>query len=150
MNAQRFNEGDGVHIISLKKDGVIQTALGGGRYRVAIGSLTATCSERNLTLSQSPRSNSSSTPQTLRPSTYPRPSQSLDLHGLTVDEAIRKLETWLDAVILSDLAHVKIVHGLGTGRVKRAVHERLQSFRAVKRFAINQFNPGETDVYLDG
>jgi DNA mismatch repair protein MutS2 len=148
MSAPRFSEGDGVHIITLKKDGVIQTPLGGGKYRVAIGSLTVTCSERDLTPSQSPRSNSSSTHQPSRPSTYPRPSQSLDLHGLTVDEAIRKLEAWLDTVILSDLSHVKIVHGLGTGRVQRAVHERLQTITAVKRYAINQFNPGETDIYL--
>ncbi len=148
MNEHTFKEGDGVHIISLKKDGVIQTALGGGKYRVAIGSLTVTCSERDLTPSQSPRPTSSSTPQTSRPSTHPRPPHSLDLHGLTVDQAIRKLDAWLDAVILSDLSHVKIVHGLGTGRVQRAVHERLKPFKAVKRYAINQFNPGETDVYL--
>lgn len=148
MSAPRFSEGDGVHIITLKKDGVIHTALGAGRYRVAIGSLTVTCSERDIIPSQSPRPTSSSTPQTSRPSTHPRPSQSLDLHGLTVDEAIRKLEAWLDAVILSDLSHVKIVHGLGTGRVQRAVHERLKTFTAVKRYAINQFNPGETDIYL--
>jgi DNA mismatch repair protein MutS2 len=58
------------------------------------------------------------------------------------------LDSWLDAVILSDLYHVKVVHGLGTGRVQRAVHERLQNFKAVRRFAINQHNAGETDVYL--
>jgi DNA mismatch repair protein MutS2 len=148
MSAQRFKEGEAVHIIYLKKDGVIQTALGAGKYRVANGSLTVTCSERDLTPSQSPRPTSSSTPQTSRPSTHPRPPQSLDLHGLTVDEAVRKLDAWLDAVILSDLSHAKIVHGLGTGRVQRAVHERLKTFTAVKRYAINQFNPGETDIYL--
>lgn len=148
MSAQRFKEGEVVHIIYLKKDGVIQTALGAGKYRVAIGSLTVTCSERDLTPSQSPRPTSSSTPQTSRPSTHPRPPQSLDLHGLTVDEAVRKLDAWLDAVILSDLSHVKVVHGFGTGRVQKAVHYRLHKFKAVKRYAINPFNRGETDVYL--
>jgi DNA mismatch repair protein MutS2 len=147
MSAQRFNEGDGVHIISLKKEGVVQTVLGGGKYRVAIGSLTLTCAGRDLIPTSSPRPLPTTTPPT-RTTTYPRPPQSLDLHGLTVDEAIRKLDAWLDAVILSDLSHVKVIHGLGTGRVQRAVHERLQSFKAVKRYAINQFNPGETDVYL--
>lgn len=146
MNEHTFKEGDGVHIISLKKDGVVQTVLGGGRYRIAIGSLTLTCGDSDLTRSTSPRGPASTAPS--RGSTYPRPPQSLDLHGLTVDEAIRKLDAWLDAVILSDLSHVKIVHGLGTGRVQRAVHERLKTFKAVKRYAINQFNPGETDIYL--
>ena len=148
MNEHTFNEGDGVYILSLKKEGVVQTVLGGGKYRVAIGSLTVTCPELDLTQSQTPRSKDSTTPQRSRPPHYPRPPQSLDLHGLTVDEAIRKLDGWLDAVILSDLSHVKIVHVLGTGRVQRAVHERLRTFSAVKRYATNQFNPGETDVYL--
>ena len=148
MKGHIFNEGDGVRITSLKKDGVIHSALGSDRYRVAIGSLIVTCRESDLTPADSPRS--SNAPVTSRPagSTYPRPPQSLDLHGLTVDEAIRKLDGWLDSVILSDLSHVKVVHGLGTGRVQRAVHGRLHSFTAVKRFALNQWNAGETDVYL--
>ena len=148
MSAQRFNEGDGVHITSLKRDGVVQSHLGGERYRIAIGSLTITCVASDLAPPQSKKGRSSSPSQPLRSSPPPRPPKSLDLHGLTVDEAIRKLDSWLDAVILSDLSHVKVVHGLGTGRIQRAVHERLQNFKAVKRFVVNEWNAGETDVYL--
>lgn len=148
MSDQRFNEGDSVHIISLKRDGVVQRHLGGERYRIAIGSLSMTCAANDLAPPHAKRGDAPSPPKPLRSPPYPRPSQSLDLHGLTVDEAIRTVDSWLDAVILSDLSHVKIVHGLGTGRVQRAVHERLQTFKAVKRFALNQWNAGETDVYL--
>ncbi len=148
MSAHRFNEGDSVHIISLKRDGVVQTALGGTRYRIAIGSLTMTCAAGDLTAPQSKKGGVPSQPQPVQLPPSARPAQSLDLHGLTVDEAIRKLDSWLDSVILSDLSHVKVVHGLGTGRIQRAVHERLQTFKAVKRFTINQWNAGETDVYL--
>jgi DNA mismatch repair protein MutS2 len=148
MSVQRFKEGDGVRIISLKKDGVIQTPLSAKKYRVAIGPLTITCVEDDLVPREAPRSPPPQTPRLSRSPSSARPAQSLDLHGLTVEEALRALDAWLDAVILSDLSHVKVVHGLGTGRVKRAVHERLQTFTAVKRFAINQWNTGETDVYL--
>ena len=148
MTAHTFNEGDGVRVVSLKKDGVVHSVLGGDKYKVAIGSLSITCAARDLTPTTSPRPSSTITAPTSRASNAARPSQSLDLHGLTVDEAIRKLDAWLDSVILSDLTHVKVVHGLGTGRVQRAVHARLQSFKAVKRFAVNQWNAGETDVYL--
>lgn len=148
MGEHTFNEGDGVRVISLKKDGVVLSSLGCDKYKVVIGSLTITCAGPDLTPTTSPRLSSTTTPPTSRAPKAPRPSQSLDLHGLTVDEAIRKLDTWLDSVILSDLTHVKVVHGLGTGRVQRAVHERLQAFKAVKRFAVSQWNAGETDVYL--
>lgn len=148
MSAHRFNEGDSVHVISLKRDGVVQTVLSGKGYRIAVGSLTMICAATDLAAPQSRKGGASSQAQPVRLSPSARPSASLDLHGLTVDEAIRKLDTWLDAVILSDLSHVKVVHGLGTGRVQRAVHDRLQAFKAVKRFAVNQWNAGETDVYL--
>jgi DNA mismatch repair protein MutS2 len=148
MSEQRFKEGDAVRVVTLKRDGVVQTLLGRERYRIAVGSLAITCTTNELTPAQSKSPSSQPSPQAKRPSPPPRPPQTLDLHGLTVDEAIRKLDSWLDAVILSELSHVKVVHGLGTGRVQRAVHERLQMFAAVKRFSINQWNAGETDVYL--
>ncbi|MEY4667668.1 MAG: hypothetical protein RL518_367 [Pseudomonadota bacterium] len=148
MSVRTFQEGDEVQIISLKKMGVIQTPLGGERYRVAIGSLSIACSAHDLVLHEGPRPRSGTTQHRSLPPSSSRPPQSLDLHGLTVEEAVRKLDAWLDSVILSDLSHVKVIHGLGTGRVQRAVHQRLQIFKAVKRFALNQSNPGETDVYL--
>jgi DNA mismatch repair protein MutS2 len=67
---------------------------------------------------------------------------------LTVDEAIRKLDQWLDSVVLSDLYQAKVIHGLGTGRVQSAVHEYLRRIKAVRHFKINEWNAGETDIYL--
>jgi DNA mismatch repair protein MutS2 len=58
------------------------------------------------------------------------------------------MDAWLDKVILSDLSRVKVLHGLGTGRVLAAVHARLRELKAVRNFKINERNPGETDVYL--
>jgi DNA mismatch repair protein MutS2 len=148
MGEHTFNEGDRVRVISLKKDGVVHSILGGGKYRVAIGSLTITCAARDLTPTTSPRPAPTKPLTPSHSSNHPRPPQSLDLHGLTVDQAIRKLDSWIDAVVLSDLTHVKVVHGLGRGKIQRAVHERLHAIRSVKRFSINQWNAGETDVYL--
>jgi DNA mismatch repair protein MutS2 len=73
---------------------------------------------------------------------------SIDLHGLTVDQASRALEEWLNQMILSDAKQGKVIHGLGTGRVQRATHEILARYSAVRAFRINDANPGQTDVYL--
>jgi DNA mismatch repair protein MutS2 len=146
MCAQRFSEGEEVYIISLKKGGTVQSIVGADRYRVAIGSFTMTCNSSDLRKPPSKKVPSAPRPIPLLQSS--RPPQSIDLHGLAVDEAVRKLDSWLNSVILSELTHVKVVHGLGTGRVQRAVHERLHTLKAVKRFSINQWNTGETDVYL--
>ena len=148
MNAHQFREGDTVTIIALKKDGVISEMLGSGKYRVLVGSLHLTCSAKELRPSQPIAPAPRLTEQKVAIKNQPKPPQTLDLHGLTVDEAIRKLDQWLDSVVLSELYQVKVVHGLGTGRVQAAVHQHLRSIKAVRNFKINEWNAGETDIYL--
>lgn len=148
MNAPQFREGDTVTILALKKDGVIGEVLGNGRYKVVVGSLHLTCGSRELKPSQPAVPTPRLTEQKVLIKNQPKPSQTLDLHGLTVDEAIRKLDQWLDSVVLSDLYQAKVIHGLGTGRVQSAVHEHLRRIKAVRHFKINEWNAGETDIYL--
>ena len=147
MTTKQLREGASVVVKALKKIGVVEAVLGGGKYRVAVGSLKITCSERELEASSTPPSSSPpGTPATR--ASRPKPSSSLDLHGMRVDDAIRKLDQWLDDVILSELSFVKVVHGFGTGRVQEAVHRHLATLKVVRHFRINDRNPGETDVYL--
>ena len=148
MTEHNYVEGDWVTVISLGKDGVVDEVLHGGKFRVAVGSLRLTCSAAELAPAKPAAPKPRLNEQKVRIKNQPKPPQALDLHGLTVDEAIRKLDSWLDSVILSDLYHVKVIHGLGTGRVQWAVHEHLRTIKAVKSFKINEWNPGETEVYL--
>jgi dsDNA-specific endonuclease/ATPase MutS2 len=142
-----FNEGDHVLVKALKKTGTVEAVLAQSRYKVRIGSLSLTCCGEELAPSSQPAPPRHSTaPRRMDHS--PRPPESLDLHGLTVDDAVRTMDAWLDKVILSDLSRVKVLHGLGTGRVLAAVHARLRELKAVRNFKINERNPGETDVYL--
>ena len=73
---------------------------------------------------------------------------SIDLHGQTVKEAIEALETALDRALLNDVSQIEIVHGLGTGKVKEAVHKYLANSRHIKNFRISINNPGMTIAYL--
>lgn len=148
MSDDSFSEGDSVTVLSLKRDGVIEEALGGGKYRVAVGSIRVTFAAKDLARSKSKPNNDSASNRPPVARRGPKPPSSLDLHGCTVDEAIRKLDSWLDAVTLSELDHVKVVHGLGTSRVQAAVHEHLKAMQVVRHFKINEWNPGETDIYL--
>jgi DNA mismatch repair protein MutS2 len=79
-----------------------------------------------------------STPQNTEPQatsqrvTVSRPTMSgsvpseLNLIGMTVDEAIPKLENYLARATMSSLPEVRIIHGIGTGRLKQAVHDTLR------------------------
>jgi len=142
-----YREGDAVVVKKLKQVGLVREALSNHRYKVAIGSLSLTCHEDELEPGRAP-SVLSPKPRNLRTQTKARPPECLDLHGQKVVDALHMLEEWLSDVVLSDLTHVKVIHGLGTGRVQDAVHRRLQELKAVRHFKVNEFNPGETDIYL--
>jgi DNA mismatch repair protein MutS2 len=58
----------------------------------------------------------------------------IDLRGLRVDDGLDELERQLDAAYLAGMPFVRIIHGKGTGAMKKAVREALQTNPHVKRF----------------
>ncbi|MBO5491205.1 MAG: Smr/MutS family protein, partial [Desulfovibrio sp.] len=76
---------------------------------------------------------------------------SLDLRGQRADAALAELERFLDKALLAGFAEVEVVHGRGTGALRRQVHEFLRSFPAVARFAVapeDRGGDGMTIVHL--
>lgn len=61
---------------------------------------------------------------------------SLDLRGKRADEALASLESFLDKALLSGYSEVEIIHGRGTGALRRQVHAFLQSFPAIASYAL--------------
>jgi DNA mismatch repair protein MutS2 len=64
------------------------------------------------------------------------------LVGLRVDEAVPKLEHYLDRAAAHRLPDVRIVHGFGTGRLQAAVHECLKRHPLVRRFRLGRSGEG--------
>jgi DNA mismatch repair protein MutS2 len=143
--------GHWVKVTPLGKNAEIVERLSRGRYRVRIGALTVICQEHELIPTNAPRT-SRRTPEpgeeVARSARLTPPPTQLDLHGLTVPDAIAKLASWLDRAALANLEKVTVIHGHGTGRIQRAVHEYLAQMRIVRRFRINELNRGETEVFL--
>jgi DNA mismatch repair protein MutS2 len=71
-----------------------------------------------------------------------RESFSLDLRGLRADEAVASLEAYLDQAILIGTTQVEIIHGKGTGALRREVHEALRRSPAVDSFATANADQG--------
>ena len=75
----------------------------------------------------------------------------LNVIGSTVDEALARLEKFLDESTVTDLRELRIVHGHGTGQLRRAVAEFLKNHPLVERFETapqNQGGGGATIAYL--
>lgn len=72
----------------------------------------------------------------------------LDLRGMSADEAVATLANFLDGAMLANLAQVRIIHGKGTGVLRKAVHEELKRNRAVKKYRLGVYGEGEDGVTI--
>ena len=70
----------------------------------------------------------------------------VDLRGMTVDEALAALDLYLDNAMMARLETVTIIHGKGTGAVRKAVREHLKRSRYVKSFRPGRYGEGEDGV----
>lgn len=75
-------------------------------------------------------------------------SQRIDLHGLTVSEAIEKVELSISTALINCVSSLEIIHGCGQGILKQAVTQYLTNSPHIARFEPSLTNPGVTWVYL--
>ncbi|MBE5870950.1 MAG: endonuclease MutS2 [Lachnospiraceae bacterium] len=75
-------------------------------------------------------------------------STEINLLGLTVDEALAKLDKYLDDAYISHLPQVRIVHGKGTGALRNAVHSHLKRQKYIKSFRLGEFGEGDAGVTI--
>ncbi|MCD8105277.1 MAG: Smr/MutS family protein [Lachnospiraceae bacterium] len=72
----------------------------------------------------------------------------LNLIGKTTDEALIELDKYLDDAILAHLSPVRIVHGKGSGILRKAVHQYLRKQSCVASFRLGEFGEGDTGVTI--
>ncbi len=72
----------------------------------------------------------------------------LNLIGKTTDEALAELDKYLDDAYLSHMPSVRIVHGKGTGALRKAVHNYLRRQKYVKSYRLGEFGEGDSGVTI--
>jgi DNA mismatch repair protein MutS2 len=148
-----FVPGDEVHVAALGT-GVVREVRNRGRYLVELKGRSIAVSEGQLTIvsgRKRPEPRGASSPKASASETSGKASPvatSLDLHGLTVEEAVAALDTFLNDALLAGHADVRVIHGRSGGRLKAAVHARLKQLVAVRAFRLDPANVGVTIVTL--
>ena len=143
-----FAPGARVTVLTLNRTGTVEAVLRPGVYRVRMGALAATVRENDL----DPTAERTRTPRS--PAARGHVSSdidlvsTIDLHGLTAEQARERVLAHVNDAILAGATRVEIVHGIGTGRLKTAVGETLRGVTAVRRLAPHPTNPGVTIAYL--
>ena len=141
---QSLKLGERVNVSTLNAEGVV-TALGESDAEVQVGTIRVRARLSDLVRRQT-ADNGPSKEMTRkglsvedRPSsTVNRPSSSpgmeVDLRGLMSDDALDKMERYLEQAYLSGLPFVRIIHGKGTGKLRQAVRDALRGHSYVRSF----------------
>lgn len=72
----------------------------------------------------------------------------INLLGKTVDEAVAELDKYLDDALLSHMNTVRVVHGKGTGALRKGIHEYLRRQKHVKSYRLGEFGEGDAGVTI--
>ncbi len=70
------------------------------------------------------------------------------LRHLTVDEALLKLDKYLDDAFMAGLYRVRVIHGKGTGTLRQMVHEQLAKHPLVKSYRLGGYGEGGAGVTI--
>ncbi|MCX6058628.1 MAG: endonuclease MutS2 [Chloroflexi bacterium] len=138
---QSLRLGERVTVSTLNAEGVV-TALGESDAEVQIGTirmrarlsdLVRRASEQSSVISKQKAESGKQIAESGRPNTK-SPGMEVDLRGLMAEDALDKMERYLEQAFLSGLPFVRIIHGKGTGRLRQAVREALRGHEYIKSF----------------
>ena len=75
-------------------------------------------------------------------------SPEINLLGMTVDEATADLDKYLDDAYLANLPQVRVIHGKGTGALRKGIHQYLRKVKYEKEFHLAEFGEGDMGVTI--
>ena len=149
--ASDFHLGDSVHVISLNLDGTVRSLPNQkGELTVQMGIFQSTVKISDVEIVKEEKQSKQQKTAQYRASVNKAKNikPEINLLGMTVDEAIMELDKYLDDACLSHLNQVRIVHGKGTGALRKGVHEYLKRQKYVKSFRLGEFGEGDAGVTI--
>ena len=126
-------------VLEVKKDGTL-------RLQAGILKLTARQDEVRVTEGETQQSVKKVVERAAHQLRSLGASPEVDLRGLTGDEAVVELDRFLDNAVMGKLQQVTIIHGKGTGAVRRAVREHLKRSPYIRTFRPGRYGEGEDGV----
>ena len=127
---RKLKRGDTVMVTSLNKEGVILTDPDtSGRVMVQVGIIKTKVDVSELRLVENKKvtvNNRVPATRTVTSKVERNATTELDLRGMNAEEAVMELERFIDGCVLSSMKTITIIHGKGTGVLRKAVHAALK------------------------
>ncbi len=146
------NVGDKVKVLSYGQTGTITKKLAEHEYEVQMGIIKVKVSDRDIEkIGSQQKSQSKPKVRAVSASRRSNIRSELDLRGQRYDEAMTNLDRYIDSALLSGLDVVTIIHGIGTGAIRKGVWQYLKTSKHVKSYnyaPANEGGNGATIVHL--
>lgn len=149
-----FKLGESVKVLSMNLTGTISSLPDSrGNVTVQMGILRSQVPISDLEIIEevnpyAPKSFKRTSKGKLKMSKSLSVSPEINLLGKTVDEAVAELDKYLDDALLSHLSTVRVVHGKGTGALRKGIHEFLRRQKHVKSYRLGEFGEGDAGVTI--
>lgn len=150
IDIKTIQPGDTVFVRKLNQKGIVQ-GINGQELLVQLGGLHTTIKASECTFIAYARKSSEITRSQHRHIHSSRALQKtattkreIDLRGLMVNEAESVLDKFIDDAVMAGLSEILIIHGKGTGALRKGIHEYLKRHRSVASFAFAEMNEGGT------
>ena len=154
VKEESLKVGDKVYVKSVNQTGIVQNIrLQKKEAEILCGSIKIRSKISDLSLVIEDKKAQTTKKQErvqVKKSLTPKPAPTLEINiiGKTVHEALPDVEAFIDAAVIANLEEVRIVHGVGTGKLRAGVHEFLRTHKNVAEFRYGKYGEGETGVTI--
>lgn len=149
LDTSKLKIGDNVHINSYNTDGII-TALPDtkGNVFVSVGVMTFKVKVSDLSNSKDSVKVETKTSTSYKPKSNMYIKSEIKLLGYYGDDAIAELDKYIDDAVISGLNSVRIVHGKGSGQLRKVIHNYLKNHPSVVSFDLAEYGQGDAGVTI--
>lgn len=146
-----LREGARVFVKPMQTEGVVTSySQGKGEAEVTCGSMKLRCKPADLLIIENAPQvgvvKRADSVKVVRKIPVSQPVLEINVLGLTVPEALYEVDNFIDRAVTDNLEEIKVIHGVGTGKLRKAIAEHLKRHKNVESFRAGKYGEGETGV----
>ncbi|HLR71096.1 MAG TPA: endonuclease MutS2 [Pseudogracilibacillus sp.] len=144
---QEIKPGDDVKVLSLSQTGTVLEKVNDNEYQVQVGIMKVNVKQNDLQVTKPPKKTMEKPIATIKGSNY-HVKTELDLRGERYEEALLKLEKYIDDVLLAGYQKVSIIHGKGTGALRKGVQDFAKNHPSISSYRFGSQGEGGSGVTI--
>lgn len=149
LNTKRIQVGDVVNVIPFQRSGIVMKQLSNQQYEIQMGVLSSVFKEKDLEFIKQNEKTQPKSRVTVSKESEAR--VELDLRGKRFEEAMVLLDKYIDDCLINNLEFAYIIHGYGTGALRKGVQEAIRKYKQIKSSrpgGMNEGGSGVTVIYF--